>query len=371
MKRILPLILALMMLLSAAFAEDPANTPVATVNGEVLTYGEYYAIESAYLANYEAAGIDLTDDATYAYLQDLALTYAIEQMLVKQDMTAQGCYAFDAEQEAWFVQQGRTAYSQALNDVISMYRSADATISADEAEVYALAYASALGVTEQSYVDYYRDQYASAQYYQWLTRNNPVTDEDVQTAYEARVADSKALYEQDAAAFELALSNNKEAWYRPAGYRSVLQILLPAQGADNTAKLASVQTKVDDIYARLEKGESFQTLIAEYGQDANFQNADFLSAGYQVHKDSVIWDEAFIAAAFSEEMVQPGCWSQPLISDLGVHILYYLNDVTGGPIELTENVYDALAFLLYEERYIAARKARVTELADAAEILFH
>ena len=368
MKRILSMLVALLMLCALSLAEEAAPV-VVTVNGEDLLYSDYVTIESAYLYQYEAAGIDLSDPQTYAYLQDLALTYAIEQMLVKQDMLAQGCYDFDADTEAWFAEQGKAAYDAALKNVMDAMRAADTT--EDELLVYALAYAESLNVNEQTYVDFYRTQYASEAYHQWLIQDQPVTDADVQAAYQVRVAASQAAYEHDVAAFETAVSNGSEVWYMPAGYRSVLQILLPAQGADDAEKLASVQTKVDDIYARLEKGESFQTLIAEYGQDANFQNADFLSAGYQVHKDSVIWDEAFIAAAFSEEMVQPGCWSQPLISDLGVHILYYLNDVTGGPIELTEDVHDALAFLLYEERYIAARKARVTELADAAEILFH
>lgn len=352
-------------------AAEPTEAAIVTVNGEDLLYSDYTAIESAYLYQYEAAGVDLTNAETYAYLQDLALTYAIEQMLVKQDMATQGCYDFDEETEAWFVQTGKAAYETAFADVKNALSASDTTLTADEIEVYALAYAQSLGVTEQTYIDYYRTQYASAKYYEWLTQDNPVTDEDVQAAYDARVADSKALYENDAAAFETAMNNGQEVWYRPAGYRGVLQILLPAQGDTDDAKLQSVQSTVDDIYARLEKGESFQSLIAEYGQDANLQDEAFLATGYQVHQDSVIWEDAFVAAAFSAEMASPGCWSQPLVSTLGVHILYYLNDVAAGPIELTEDVHDALAYVIYTERYTAAQSARITELADAAEIVFH
>ena len=89
MKRILSMLVALLMLCSLSLAEEAAPV-VVTVNGEDLLYSEYVTIESAYLYQYEAAGIDLSDPQTYAYLQDLALTYAIEQMLVKQDMLAQG-----------------------------------------------------------------------------------------------------------------------------------------------------------------------------------------------------------------------------------------------------------------------------------------
>lgn len=377
-KRILPLLIVLLIVLAVALvlilgnsgsSADTATSPVATVNGEPLLPNDYTAIESSYLYQAEAAGADLSDPSVSAYFQDLALTYAIEQMLVKQDMRAQGCYDFDAETEAWFAEQGKAAYEAALENVMESMRG---TVPTDEdLPVYALAYAQSLNVTEQTYVDFYRTQYASAKYYEWLIRDNPITDEAVQAAYNERVTQSKALYENDIAAFETAMSNGTEVWYKPAGYRSILQILLPAEGNTAENKLQSVQSTVDEINARLENGESFQSLIAVYGTDANFANESFLSTGYQVHADSVIWDDAFVTAAFSSEMVQPGCVSLPFASDLGVHILYYLCDSSSGPIELTEDVHDLLAYSLYTERYTAAQAQRINELVEAAEVVIH
>lgn len=369
MKRFLSLMISLLLMTSFAFAETTTELPVVTVNGEDLLYSEYAAIESAYLYQYEVAGVDLTNESTYTYLQDLALSYAIEQMLVKQDMRAQGCYDFDEESEAWFASIGKEAYDAALKDVMESMRTVDS--SDDELMVYALAYAEALGVTEQTYVDFYRTQYASAKYYEWLTRDNPVTEEEVQAAYNQRVESSKALYENDVAAFETAMNDGSEVWYYPAGYRSVLQILLPAQGGTDEEKLASVQATVDEITARLEKGESFEALIREYGADTAFNDESFFATGYQVHPESVIWEETFVSAAFSSEMAQPGCWSKPFASDLGVHILYYLCDSASGPMELSQDLHDALSYVLYTERYTAAQAERLNELADTAEIIFH
>lgn len=371
MKQFMSLLLSLLMVLSFASAETAQEPVYVTINGEDLLYSDYVAIESAYLFQYESAGVDLTDEATYAYLQDLALSYAVEQMLVKQDMQAQGCYDFDAETEAWFQEQGAAAYEQALLDVENMMRDTLSLMPEDDARVYALSYAESLGVNEQTYVDFYRTQYASVKYYEWLIRDNPVTDEDVQAAYQQRVEESKALYANDVAAFETAASTGAEVWYTPAGYRSVLQILLPAEGATAEDKLASVQPTVDAIMTRLESGEAFETLIREYGMDTAFNNEDFFAAGYQVHPESIIWEDAFIAAAFSAEMAQPGCWSKPFASDLGVHILYYLNDAASGPVALTEEIADALSYLIYTERYTAAQAERINELADAADIVFH
>ncbi len=385
MKRILPLLMCCLLLAGCTKAplspDDQATADlltktlpqedyaVATVNGQDLMYSEYRTVESAYLYQAEAAGADLTDASAAAYFQDLALTYAIEQMLVRQDMAAQGCFDFDAETEAWFAAQGKAAYDTALQQVKDSLRGADAV--EDELNDLALAYAASLNVTEQTYVDFYRSQYAAAKYYEWLTRDNPVTDEDVKAAYEARVEASKALYGDDAAAFERAAENGSETWYRPEGYRSILQILLPASGATAEEKLASVQATVDAIAVRLEQGESFQALMAEYSTDANGQNETFLQSGYQVHRDSIVWEQAFIDAAFSDEMAQPGDWSKPFASDLGVHILYCLSDSPGGAVPLTEELHDLLAYAIYTERYTAAQSARINALADAAEVVIH
>ena len=390
MKRILSLVLILIMCLTLASCrkttpnavapteghtateetsmEDTTAPIIATVNGEDLLYTDYVSIESAYLYQYEAAGVDLSDPDTYAYLQDLALTYAIEQMLIKQDMHAQGCYDFDAETEKWFQEIGKATYDQAIQDVMNSMRTTESND--DELMVYALAYAQSLNVTEETYVDFYRTQYASSRYYEWLIQDNPVTDADVLSAYAERTTLSENLYANDVAAFETAMNTGAEVWYKPEGYRSVLQILLPVEGATTEEKLQSVLPTLDAISTRLTNGESFQALMADYSIDANFDNEAFLTTGYQVHRDSVIWEDAFVDAAFSAEMAQPGDVSMPFLSDLGVHILYYLCDSPFGAVELTEEVHTALASAIYTERYTTAQAERIQTLADAAEIIF-
>lgn len=367
--KLLCLLMALLLMTSALAQTQEAV--VATVNGEAIYYSEYAAIESAFLYQYELGGVDLTDPTAYAYVQDLALTYLIEQRLVLQDMQAQGCFDLTAEEETWCAEQGKLAWESALADVGEMLRESLGLVEDADVADYAHSYADSLGVNEQTYVEEYRTQLAMTYYYEWLIRETPITDEMVQAAYEERLAASRALYENDVAAFETAAANGSEVWYRPAGYRAVLQILLPAEGETDAERLANAQPTVDEIYALLEAGESFANLIALYGTDANFDDESFYSTGYQVHRDSVMWEEAFVAAAFSEEMAAPGCWSQPFASTLGVHILYYLNDVPGGPVELTEEVHDALAYVLYSEMTEAALAVRIDELADAAEVVLH
>ena len=368
--RLTALLLSLLLLFSCALAESTDDKLMATVNGEELRYSAYVT----YLTQYQqllSGAYDETDETQAAYIEDLALTTAIQDMLIEQDMRAKGCYDFDEETENWIQAQGQTAYETALTNVGETLRAELGYSDEEDMSSFALSYAKALGVTVEDYIAVYRKQRAMVNYYTVLLGDNPVTEDAIQSAYETNVAASKERFEGDAAAFETALYSGEEVWYKPDGYRSILQILLPAEGDTDEARLESVQATVDAIGERLNAGESFQTLMAEYNTDTAFDDADFLTVGYQVHRDSVVWDEKFVAAAFSERMAQPGCWSDPIVSDAGVHILYYLCDSKSGAIEMTDAIHDALSYTLYQEMCSEALSARLNELSDSAKVVLH
>lgn len=368
--RLTALLLSLLLLFSCVLAESTDDKLMATVNGEELRYSAYVT----YLTQYQqllSGAYDETDETQAAYIEDLALTTAIQDMLIEQDMRAKGCYDFDEETENWIQEQGQTAYETALTNVGEVLRAELGYSDEEDMSSFALSYAKALGVTAEDYIAVYRKQRAMVNYYTVLLGENPVTEDAIQSAYETNVAASKERFEGDAAAFETALYSGEEVWYKPEGYRSILQILLPAEGDTDEARLESVQATVDAIGERLNAGESFQTLMAEYNTDTAFDDADFLTVGYQVHRDSVVWDEKFVAAAFSERMAQPGCWSDPIVSDAGVHILYYLCDSKSGAIEMTDAIHDALSYTLYQEMCSEALSARLNELSDSAKVVLY
>lgn len=372
LSRIFCLLIALLLTMSCAFAETaPTDEAVASVNGEQLLYSAYSAVEIAQIAAYASAGYDVSDPVIAAYIQDMALSIAIENMLIEQDMRAQGCYDYDEETQQWFAEQGTAAYEAALVDVGEMLRQTLELEEGTDMTEAALAYAENLGVTVENYIDVYRTQYATVKYYEWLNGGEEVSEEDVQSEYKTRVEASRALYEADIAAFENAVSANQEVWYKPAGYRSVLQILLVAEGETDEAKLASVQKTLDEINTRISNDEDYKALIAEYTADAAFEDESFYEVGYQVHPDSIIWEKEFVDAAFSEEMAQPGSWSKPFASKLGVHVLYYLEDPEAGAVELTQELHDALAYSIYSVRSQTRLAERLDELADDAEIIFY
>lgn len=280
--RLTALLLSLLLLFSCALAESTDDKLMATVNGEELRYSAYVT----YLTQYQqllSGAYDETDKTQAAYIEDLALTTAIQDMLIEQDMHAKGCYVFDEETENWIQAQGQTAYETALTNVGETLRAELGYSDEEDMSSFALSYAKALGVTVEDYIAVYRKQRAMVNYYTVLLGDNPVTEDAIQSAYETNVAASKERFEGDAAAFETALYSGKEVWYKPDGYRSILEILLPAEGDTDEARLESVQATLDAIGERLNAGESFQTLMAEYNTDVAFYDADFLTVGYQVH----------------------------------------------------------------------------------------
>lgn len=344
---------------------------IVTVNGQEVLAADFEPYRQKYLTSLSAMGMDASDAESVAYVEDSALSACIQDLLLSQDIVAQGCYTFSAEEEDWMKEMGTAAYENALLDVQEYLRSTLGVAEDADMTKAALTYAENLGVSAENYINVYRDQYASSKYDAWLTRDMPVTDEDVQAAFDAAVEKDKAAFVGDIPAFEAAIASNEAVWYQPAGYRGILQILLPAVGETEAEKLASVQLIVDEIYARLGSGEPFEKLLAEFGRDANFQDEAFLSVGYSVHRQSVLWEDSFIAAAFGEDMEAPGSWSKtPLVSDAGVHILYYLRDVEHGAPELTDALRDALSLQIYQERVDKCLADRLEVLSAEAEVVF-
>ena len=250
-----------------------------------------------------------------------------------------------------------------------------------------------------------------------------VSDEDLQAAYDAKVAEQQESY-TDGSSFESDMSGDSEiVCWMPEGYRTVKHILVipedelmstyktavsdlssaqstlegyqaelaalndddategartaeeiqadidaaeasvaSAQSAVETAAQAcldSVKDKTDEIYARLEAGEDFEALIAEYGEDPGMQNEPTSSRGYYVSAASTNWEVNFRDAAMALENVGDYT-AEPVLSGSGVHIIRYESDVTAGPVALDE-VREAL----YAETLTELQEANVTDTIEA------
>ena len=248
-----------------------------------------------------------------------------------------------------------------------------------------------------------------------------VSDEDLQAAYDAQVAEDQENY-TDGSSFESAMTEEDTiVCWQPDGYRTVKHILVipsddimtaytdavsalesantqlddlntelegltgesedertadevQADIDDVTASIpeleAAVETaanaclddvkdKTDDIYARLEAGEDFESLIEEYGEDPGMQNEPTKTRGYYVSDASTNWEANFRDAAMALENIGDYTLT-PVVSGSGVHIIRYESDVQGGEVGL-DQVHDAL----YDKTLGSQKETHATDTIDA------
>lgn len=112
-----------------------------------------------------------------------------------------------------------------------------------------------------------------------------------------------------------------------------IETLSADAAAAEAACLASKQPTLNEIYAKLDAGEDFETVMAEYGEDPGMQQEPTMSRGYYVSADSTSWDVSFRDAAMTLESMGDYT-AEPIIGTSGIHIILYDTAVVGGQIDL-------------------------------------
>ena len=193
------------------------------------------------------------------------------------------------------------------------------------------------------------------------TEETPAEEPSVEPAEEAAAAEETPAPEESPAAEEEA-EPTEEPTPTP---EPVTQEMVDAA---EKAILDSVQSTVDEIKAKLEGGASFEDMIKEYGTDPGMQDDATRAAGYSVHKDSIMWDPAFTAAAMALENV--GDISDPVVGQYGVHILQYLKDIPGGAVELTEEMKEEFRNTLLGDMKTEALNTALDQWMAEADIVY-
>ena len=436
--KLLALVLALTLVMSGCSMievdkeKDNAQT-AAVVGGEVITKGEaqslydYYVDYYTYLYSYYGLSSDSLDLET---LKQNALDALVEQKLVAQKAAELGLDQLTDEQKA----EVEATANEDLENYISSYESDVRTdeMTDDEARDATITYLEENGVTLDSLIENETASYVANLLREETVKDVAVSDEELQAAYDEKVAADESSYSSSAYLYESNVTNGTTVYWNPEGYRTVKHILFqltdeqkaeltaletelsdleeriealenPATEApdatdapettaepDATAEpeetltleelsalkaekekeiedkkaelLASFQDKIDEVLARFEDGESFDDLMAEFGEDPGMQSEPGLTHGYVVSADSVMWEAAFTEHAMAIE--KPGELSDAFLGSNGVHIIYYVGDVTPGATPL-EDVKDELSestlATKQDEAYDAAYETWKTE----------
>lgn len=373
-----------------SLALSSANPVLATIGDYEITLAE--ADEIAYLLYY------------YGYVEDYpdyrgAVDYLAETYIIEKHIADAGYDQFTEEEMAAFRNEAAAEWEAQLDSYVNNYLTEDTAEARAELRTQAEAYYASQGYSEASVLESALMTEAYARMEEDMRAGYVPTEEEIQNVFNEFGAQYQQMYENDIATYEYSVNYyGYESWYTPEGYRSVLHILLEADQAlldawelaqveldeaasaetvDEAAvkaaeeKLAaarqavidSKKTELDDIYARLEKGEDFVTLINQYNTDPGMQDPATLEAGYEVHQSSIIYDQDFVKGSFQEHMTAPGTYSEPVVSGFGIHVIYYKNDVPSGLL-MTDDIHAEIVAYLESMHMQSAYDAGMAEWGE-------
>lgn len=361
---------------TAEAAQYPGTAVAMTVNGEEITKDK--VIQYAQMLQQNG----YTETVDY----NAAATYLAEETLLSQKIVEMGLDQYTEDEEAAFLLDAQVQFESDVEAYVEYYLTEDTEEGRAQAREDAIAYYQAYAYNTESILQnlLLAESFNRLQQKMLEGRDVAVTDEEVTAAFEQYAQDDKANFENNVAMYEMYQQYyGYQSWYQPEGFRGVTHILLEVdeslltayqdalalaeesdEGADaaaleaveaaRQAVLASRQEDMDTIYARLSQGESFETLVKEFGTDQGMESEEYLKNGYAVHKDSIVYDQAFTDGAFSEKMQKVGDVSDPVVSSHGIHILNYVQDIPGGFVELTEDIRNEIATYLASQKESAA-----------------
>ncbi len=168
-----------------------------------------------------------------------------------------------------------------------------------------------------------------------------VTEEEAKEYYDLQV-DNQTLMLDNMATYEMAIAMGNEMYVYPEGTKAVKHILIAipddkqteiatyrSNGDDEKAdevlaeELAKIQSEADEVLAKVEAGEDFDSLIADYGDDPGMVQAPASTDGYYVYPEDSNYVEPFVDASIALENV--GDTSGLVASDYGYHIIKLIN----------------------------------------------
>ena len=413
----------------AAVTEIPelaADTVVATLNGQNLLWSDVKANYDSLVSQYSGY-YDMADPANVELFRAVALENTVVEKMLGQKAVEMGLSELSAEEIAEAETAAQTDWSSAIDNYLAYYypdltaESAEADIAAANAE--AEKYFNDGGFNLEVLTAEYKKYMVMDKVQRVMLQDVAVTDEDVEAYYQELVAADKALYENDVAAYMaynsqvdmMAMyasmygtpSDMDYAWYKPEGFRAVRHILLPveeelmntytdlqarfeeqqtetepAEGEVETTEapvtaeqvneakaaiFASLADKIEEINQKHVEGVDFDELINTYGVDANGNPSDPGMASNPYYEVCAASDTVYVKEFVEASMSIPevGGISAPYLSSFGVHIVKYLHDIPGGPVEMTaaqrQAKYAELLSVKQNEVYTAQVETWLTE----------
>jgi len=396
MKRLSAVLIAIVLIITLAYAEEPSKRELARVEDTVIYQAQADEIMPSFVSyNYVSTETDY----------QTVVEYLVQQEVMRRKIADMKFNEFSQEELDAITKDAEAELNSYIENYIKQNISEDTQEARDKARTQAEEFFTTHGLSLDVLIDSMKQRESFNKMAEYLLAGYAPTEQEVQQVFETVGQQYKEQYENNISLFEgMTTYYGQPKWYTPEGYRGIIHILIKVDedileqymamqaayeeqqnsaGGDDTTKtseqddsavvtepvtleqvevakqavLDSKKDIIDTIYDRLADGESFEKLIEEFGSDPGMLNADNLRDGYPVHKDSIVYDPAFTTAAFSERMKEVGDVSEPSVGSFGIHIVKYQRDVPSGLI-MTDAIYSQIseALLIQKE----------TEVLDSA-----
>ena len=380
---------------------------------------EYEAAASAY-AQYGLSIDDYADGIKEDILKSL-----VKSAVIDAKAEALGLSNLDDETIARLQTEATETFENYVDSYRSYFAAEDATD--EEAREQTLAALESYGMTQDALTQQTIDGYVDEQLYNYVTADVAVTDEDIKAKYDAMVAEAQESYADDYSYNNARNSGNLIVW-NPEGYRAVKHVLIkfddaqakqyselhstldslnaelealnapaetetpettpevtpeptpePRSREEIQADIGNIATEIEALYSQLlpqaqqvidefNGGANFNSLIEKYNADPGMQNEPTATNGYAVSANSTTWDPAFTEGAMSIEAV--GQISGPVYGQNGIHVIYYLSDITPGPVAL-EDIADAVKDAALQDKTAETYDNQVNAWIEEAKPVYH
>ncbi len=199
-----------------------------------------------------------------------------------------------------------------------------------------------------------------------LSADYEPTEKAIENYYDTYLSMQKTYIEGDLSYYDYYTSESVNL-YVPEGFRYVKNLLigipdearseittLRNEGKDEEAdsllneELEKIEQEAQQVYAMLKNGESYDALLAEYGDDPGMkEGAANAQTGYHIYDGSTSYEQNFKEAAMALE--NPGDISEPIASDYGYYIIKYESDSVAHDVPL-EDVKEKIREILIKEK---------------------
>ena len=283
------------------------------------------------------------------------------------------------------------------------------------------------GLTQEALTQQMLESYIDEQLHSYVTKDVAVTDDDVKAEYDQMVKDDEETYSGDDRAYGSARNSGETIAWNPEGYRAVKHVLIKFDDDTSTkyntlqstlnslkaekdavenppeateaaegeeapeptpeprsldaieADIAATTAEIEALYADLlpqaqqvvdefEAGADFDSLIEKYNADPGMKNEPIASQGYAVCATSTSLDPAFVEGAMS--IAEVGQISAPVYGSYGIHVIYYLSDITPGPVPF-EQIKDAAESNALDAKISETYNAQIDAWVEETNPVYH